>query len=103
MLNHGEPVIKGFADLRREIDLAKGLEIGEFSVSAGPYPAEISAQRAIGMLSAQHPRLFVELKLFNWTKIVNQVLNERIASALPTSSKRPRTRNWKPKPSEPRG
>jgi DNA-binding transcriptional LysR family regulator len=78
MLNHGEPVIKGFADLLREIDLAKGLEIGEFSVSAGPYPAEISGQRAIGVLSAQHPRLFVELKLFNWTKIVNQVLNERI-------------------------
>jgi DNA-binding transcriptional LysR family regulator len=78
MLNHGEPVIKGFADLLREIDLAKGLEIGEFSVSAGPYPADISGQRAIGMLSAQHPRLFVELKLFNWTKIVNQVLNERI-------------------------
>jgi DNA-binding transcriptional LysR family regulator len=78
MLNHGEPVIKGFADLMREIDLAKGLEIGEFSVSAGPYPADISGQRAIGMLSAQHPRLFVELKLFNWTKIVNQVLNGRI-------------------------
>jgi DNA-binding transcriptional LysR family regulator len=78
VLNHGEPVIKGFADLMREIDLAKGLEIGEFSVSAGPYPAEISAQRAIGMLSAQHSRLFVALKLFNWTKIVNQVLNERI-------------------------
>ena len=77
MLNHGEPVIKGFADLMREIDLAKGLEIGEFSVSAGPYPAEISAQRAIGMLSSQHPRIFVELKLFNWTKIVNQVLNGR--------------------------
>jgi DNA-binding transcriptional LysR family regulator len=78
MLNHGEPVIKGFADLLREIDLAKGLEIGEFSVSAGPYPADISGQRAIGMLSARHPRLAVELKLFNWTKIVNQVLNERI-------------------------
>jgi DNA-binding transcriptional LysR family regulator len=78
MLNHGEPVIKGFADLLREIDLAKGLEIGEFSVSAGPYPAEISGQRAIGVLSARPPRLFVELKLFNWTKIVNQVLNERI-------------------------
>ena len=78
MLNHGAPVIKGFADLMREIDLAKGLEIGEFSVSAGPYPAEISGQRAIGMLSAQHPRLFVELKLFNWTKIVNQVLKGSI-------------------------
>jgi DNA-binding transcriptional LysR family regulator len=78
MLNHGEPVIKGFADLLREIDLAKGLDIGEFSVSAGPYPADISGQRAIGMLSAQHPRLFVELKLFNWTKIVNQVLKGSI-------------------------
>jgi DNA-binding transcriptional LysR family regulator len=78
VLNHSEPVIKGFADLMREINLAKGLEIGEFSVSAGPYPADISGQRAIGMLSRQHPRLAVELKLFNWTKIVNQVLNERI-------------------------
>jgi DNA-binding transcriptional LysR family regulator len=78
MLNHGESVIKGFAGFTREIDLAKGLEIGELSVSAGPYPADISGQRAIGMLSAQHPRLFFELKLFNWTKIVNQVLNERI-------------------------
>ena len=62
MLNHGEPVIKGFADLMREIDLAKGLEIGEFSVSAGPYPAEISGQRALGMLSAQHPQLAVEIE-----------------------------------------
>lgn len=78
MLSHGEAVIRGFADVVREINLAKGLEIGDFSVSAGPYPAEISGQRAIGMLSAQHPRLFVELKLLNWTKIVNQVLNERI-------------------------
>jgi DNA-binding transcriptional LysR family regulator len=78
VLSHGQAVIKGFADLVREIDLAKGLEIGELSVSAGPYPADISGQRAIGMLSAQHPRLAVELKLFNWTKIVNQVLAERI-------------------------
>jgi DNA-binding transcriptional LysR family regulator len=78
VLSHGEAVIKGFADLVREINLAKGLEIGEFNVAAGPYPAEISGQRAIGMLSAQHPGLFVDLKLFNWTKIVNQVLNERI-------------------------
>ena len=53
MLNHGEPVIKGFADLLREIDLAKGVEIGELSVSAGPYPAEISGQRAIGRLSSR--------------------------------------------------
>ena len=30
------------------------------------------------MLSAQHPRLAVELKLYNWTKIINQVLNGRI-------------------------
>ena len=78
VLSHGEAVIKGFADLVREIGLARGLEIGEFSVSAGPYPAEISGQRAIGMLSAEHPGLFVELKLFNWTKIVNQVLKETI-------------------------
>jgi DNA-binding transcriptional LysR family regulator len=55
VLSHGEAVIKGFADVVREISLAKGLEIGEFSVSVGPYPAEISGQRAIGMLSAASP------------------------------------------------
>src|SRR5277367_340721 len=59
VLSHGEAVIKGFADLVRAINLARGLEIGEFSVSAGPYPVEISGQRAIGLLSGQHPRLFV--------------------------------------------
>src|SRR5271166_5587948 len=42
VLSHGEPVIGSFADLMREIGLAKGLEIGELSVSAGPYPADIS-------------------------------------------------------------
>jgi DNA-binding transcriptional LysR family regulator len=55
VLSHGEPVIKGFADLMREIDLAKGLEIGEFSVSAGPYPAEISGQRAMGCFPRSIP------------------------------------------------
>ena len=73
MLSHGEAVIRGFtAGVVREINLAKGLEIGDFSVSAGPYSAEISGQRAIGMLSAQRPSLFVELKLLNWTKIVDK-------------------------------
>lgn len=100
VLNHGEPVIKGFADLMREIDLAKGLEIGEFSVSAGPYPADISGQRAIGMLSAQHPRLAVELKLFNWTKIINQVSGGRIDLGFADISEAAQNRNWKQRPSE---
>ena len=36
MLSHGEAVIKDRRMSVREINLAKGLEIGDFSVSAGP-------------------------------------------------------------------
>jgi DNA-binding transcriptional LysR family regulator len=48
VLSHGEAVIKGFADLVREINLAKGLEIGEFDVAAGRIPPKFrgSAQSA---------------------------------------------------------
>ena len=76
--SHGEAVIKGFADLVREISLARGLEIGEFSVSAGPYPAEISGQRAIGMLSAQASRAVCRAEALQLDQVVNQVLKETI-------------------------
>jgi DNA-binding transcriptional LysR family regulator len=74
VLRHGERAAAEFHELMREVALAKGLEIGELRIAAGPYPADISGERAIGVLSARHPNLAVELRIANWTDVVAAVL-----------------------------
>ena len=78
VLRYGERAVAQFQQLGREIALAKGIEIGELRVSAGPYPADISATKAIGVLTARHPMLAIELRVANWTSIVDGVREDRI-------------------------
>jgi DNA-binding transcriptional LysR family regulator len=75
VLRHGERAAAEFHELMREVDLAKGLEIGELRIAAGPYPADISGERAIGKLSARHPNLAIELRIANWTQVVADVMD----------------------------
>jgi hypothetical protein len=44
------------------------------AIAAGPYSAHISAERAIGLLTAQRPKLTVELRIANWTRVVADLL-----------------------------
>jgi DNA-binding transcriptional LysR family regulator len=78
VLTHGGRAAAEFHELMREIALAKGIEIGELRVSAGPYPADISATKAIGLLTARHPMLAIDLRVANWTRIVDDVRENRI-------------------------
>jgi DNA-binding transcriptional LysR family regulator len=77
LLTHGRNVLDDFAEMMREISLAKGLDIGELNVVAGPYPAEISGQKAIGLLSERHPSLLVQLNIKDWTQAADEVLSGR--------------------------
>lgn len=74
ILKHGERVLTEFGEMMREIALAKGLEIGELHVSAGPYAAEISVQQAIGALTQRHPGLNVRLRIADWIDATEAVL-----------------------------
>jgi DNA-binding transcriptional LysR family regulator len=75
LLRHGERAAAEFHELAREITLAKGLEIGQLRLGAGPYPADISGERAIGVLSARHPNLMIELRIFGWTRVTADVID----------------------------
>ena len=75
VLRHGDRAVTEFRELMREITLAKGIEIGELRIAAGPYPAHISGERAIGLLTARHPKLTVELRIANWTRVVAELLD----------------------------
>jgi DNA-binding transcriptional LysR family regulator len=73
VLRHGERAIAEFNDLARELALAKGMEIGELRLAVAPYPADISGERAVAILSERRPNLRIELKTTNWTRVVEDV------------------------------
>jgi DNA-binding transcriptional LysR family regulator len=74
VLRHGQKAVTEFQDLMREIRLARGAEIGELHIAAGPYSAHISAERVIGLLTAQRPMLTIELRIANWAHVVAELL-----------------------------
>lgn len=74
LIERGRNLLHGFAELDRAIALAKGLEIGELRISAGPFPTAISAHRAIGLTVAAYPGLTIELRATDWNMAVRHVL-----------------------------
>lgn len=78
VLRNGERVLDGLSELIREIELARGLGMGELRVAAGPYPADISVSRAVGILTARHPKLNIQLSNANWSAVADGVRENRI-------------------------
>jgi DNA-binding transcriptional LysR family regulator len=73
VLKHGERAVAEFDEIMRELALAKGLEVGELRIAASPYPAEISGERAIGVVSDRYPNLLIEFRIADWTRVVEDV------------------------------
>ncbi len=82
VLKHSRPVLDGFLELRREIALTKGLEIGELSVSMGSYPADISGHEAVALLSERHPKLMMDTRMTDWAHSKDSVLSGAVDLAL---------------------
>ena len=82
LLKHGHSVLANLDELQHEIAMARGLDVGEVRVAMGPYPADISGYRAIGLLSQHHPRLAIELSVKNWYAAVDDVVNNRADLAI---------------------
>lgn len=74
LLERGALVLAGEADLRREIQLLAGLDVGRLAVSAAPFPFEISVGAAVARLIAAHPRLKVRALLADPREVVRDVL-----------------------------
>ena len=74
LLERGETVLQREADLRREIALLAGLEIGSLVVSAAPYMNEVLIARAIGRIAAAHPNLRIDCRSVHPFEVVRQVI-----------------------------
>lgn len=73
-LERGADLLRGEADLQREIQLLAGLEIGTLTIGAGPYPTEISIGTAVTRLLRAHPRLSVAVITAEPDEISRKVL-----------------------------
>lgn len=78
VLRKGDQVLDALSEIVREIDLAQGLGMGKLTIAAGPYAADISGMRAVAVLAARHPRLAVDLRFADWSRIAADVLESRL-------------------------
>jgi len=85
----GEQVLARAARLVRsaeilddEIDLLRGVEVGELKVGAGVYPAFLSLGRALARLAARRPRLHVSVQVEDWRGLAPKVLEAQLDLAV---------------------
>jgi DNA-binding transcriptional LysR family regulator len=82
VVERGRALLAGASDIEREVQLALGLEIGVLNVGAAPYPANISTGRACGLLLRDHPGLRVDVRVGDWSLLVQLVLDGRLDVAV---------------------
>lgn len=75
VIERGQDILRRGQELQREMDLMKGLEIGELSVVAGPFPHAISAGHALSRLLSSRGGLRVRLAQQSPRGAVEQILN----------------------------
>jgi len=69
----GDRVVGSLTEAMREIAILKGLELGELSLVAGPYAADIAVDAAVAEMAARHPGLLVQLAVKDWTGVYRAV------------------------------
>lgn len=74
MIERGSEILEWSSELRREIKLMQGLEIGHLAVAAGPYPHVISAGPALARLMARGPKFQLRLEQLSPRAAVAKVL-----------------------------
>lgn len=60
-------------DLRRDIALLAGGEIGALKVALGPYPSVTCGYAALARLHARHPQIKVTAHVVGWREVAHQV------------------------------
>nr|WP_276524514.1 LysR substrate-binding domain-containing protein [Pseudomonas azerbaijanoccidentalis] len=65
-------------DLRRDITLLAGGDIGALKVALGPYPSVTSGYASIARLHARHPQIKVTAHVAGWREVAQQVATSAV-------------------------
>lgn len=69
-LQHAREVMSRASDLRREMNLLKGLDKGELRIGAGTYPSSMFVNHSVARLVAQHPTVTIRVVNDNWSNLL---------------------------------
>lgn len=86
LLRRAAVIVENIEELEREVRLLKDLGIGNLSVALGVYPAELSGNRALGMMIIDHPDLSYHVATGNWLTINQRVLSRTVDIGFATTS-----------------
>ncbi len=75
VLEWGGPVARSMDNLSREIRLARGLEVGEITISAGTFPSEVWVPQALGQIAMEFPNVRYRMRSCEGRRAVKDVLN----------------------------
>lgn len=78
LLRHARDMELAARDLERDINLAKGLEIGTLNIGAGPWGAAAIVGATVGRLSRRYPRLRMRVLITPWQELPARVRNREI-------------------------
>ena len=78
LLGRAENILTEAAELEREMELLQGLDVGQLDVAMGLFPAELSGDRALAELLAEHPQLQISARIRHWGELEQMVLAREI-------------------------
>ena len=77
-LARAKEILKAASELRREIDFAVGLKMGQLRIGAGPGPAELHMGKAIGQLSRVFPHAYINLTVSDYATLADLLRSDQI-------------------------
>jgi DNA-binding transcriptional LysR family regulator len=77
-LKRAEEILQAASDLKREMDLARGLEIGHLEIGSGVAPADLHLGTALGRLCQRYPHLNISLEVNDYAALTHLLQSGRI-------------------------
>jgi DNA-binding transcriptional LysR family regulator len=93
-LKRAAEVLQAASELRREMDLARGLEIGRLEIGSGVAPAELHTGTVLGRLCQSYPHLNVSLEVHDFAVLAQLLLSDRIELFVAETSEVETTRDF---------
>jgi DNA-binding transcriptional LysR family regulator len=78
VIERARAVLSGLAELRREVALVAGREIGELTVGVGPAMSETFVTDAIARLAQKHPQVHITVRIDHWAQLSDWLGEGRI-------------------------
>ena len=78
LLRHARQLNLAAAELERDLQLARGMELGELRIGAGPFASAALVGAPVGQLCQLHPQLHVEVIIAPWLELPERLQRREI-------------------------